>query len=196
MSGDNNNNRMERFNGGGAISMTRADRVIPVTKLPEGLRLCANNVREFVADARNLIAKGHGWHAIALAMFAYEELGKYAELLRHSQSAKGGQDSVNVKDELFSSHIYKYGIASKLIPEDAKIIVPGVAGLFGSAYFDAAYFDIGTPPVTPSDTLRAQCVYVDWVDDDWRHGTPHDTEQIKKFLNSIIDTLSKLETNP
>jgi AbiV family abortive infection protein len=174
----------------------RPDRIVPVSRLPEGLRLCANNVRDFVVDAENLIAKGHGWHAIALAMFAYEELGKYDELLRHRQSAKSGQDSVNVKDAIFSSHTYKYGIASKLIPEDAKIIVPEVPGFFDSAYFDSAYFDIGTPAVTPSDSLRAQCVYVDWVDDDWRHGTPHDTDQIKRFLNSIIEALNKLEAKP
>lgn len=168
---------------------SKPNRIIPVIKLLEGLRLCAQNVRDFVVDAENLISKGHGWHAIALAMFAYEELGKYKELHCHKQSAKNGQGSVSVKDALFSSHSYKYAIASKLIPDKDKIILPAY---FDDEYFNPKYFQ--DKDVTPSDKLRTQCVYVDWIEDDWRHGTPHDTEQIRRFLKSIIASLVQLET--
>jgi AbiV family abortive infection protein len=121
-------------------------------------------------------------------MFAYEELGKYDKLLEHKQSTKGQQENVNVKDKLFRSHKEKYDRASKLISEEDKIILPAC---FDDKYFDSKVFQ--TEEVTPSDKVRAQCVYVDWIEDDWRHGTPHDTEQIKRFLKAIIEALNKLE---
>ena len=134
------------------------------------------------------MSKGHGWHAIALAMFAYEELGKYDKLLEHKQSVQNQQEKVNVQDKLFRSHKEKYARASKLIPEEDKIILPA---FFDDKYFNSKFFQ--TEEVTPSDKIRAQCVYVDWIEGDWRHGTPHDTEQLKRFLKAIIEALNKLE---
>ncbi|MCJ7768463.1 AbiV family abortive infection protein [Candidatus Bathyarchaeota archaeon] len=166
--------------------MSHPDRIIPVAKLPEGLRLCAQNIREFVADAQTLLSKGHGWHTIALAIFAFEELGKYAELRRIKESVKSGQDKVNVKDALFRSHDYKQNFARKLIPKEAMILLPAY---FNNKYFGPEFFQ--TENVTPSDTLRVQCVFVDWIDDDWRYGAAHDTERLKKFLNAIMDALNQ-----
>jgi AbiV family abortive infection protein len=144
-------------------------------------------VRDFVADAQTLLSRGHGWHAIVLAIFAFEELGKYAELRRIKDSVKSGQDKVNVKDALFRSHDYKQTIARELIPKDAMILLPAS---FDDASFDSEAFQ--TDDVTPSDTLRVQCVFVDWKDDDWCYGTPHDTERLKEFLNAVINALNKL----
>jgi AbiV family abortive infection protein len=167
--------------------MPHPDRIIPVARLSEGLRLCARNIRDFVTEAELILTKGHGWHAIALAIFAFEELGKYAELRRFRESSEN-KDSVPVPDALFRFHDYKQKLARELVPEDAMILLP--------TYFDSRYFSpefFGTESVTPTPTLRTQCVFVDWIDGDWRIGAPHDTERLKKFLNAIMDSLNKLE---
>jgi len=164
------------------------DRMIPLTRLPEGLRLCAQNIRDFVVDAENLLSKGHGYHAVALAIFAFEELGKYSELKRlGEQSSKMGTSNVTVKDDLFSKHDYKQKIAKQLLPAETTILIPAY---FSETYFSPKYF--GTKEVRVEPNLRPECDFVDWVGDDWRHGTPHDTERLKKFLDAVMNALNKL----
>jgi AbiV family abortive infection protein len=172
--------------------MAHPDRVIPIARLPEGLRLCAQNIRDFVADAQLLLSKGHGLHAIALAIFAFEELGKYSELHRLAAEAiKKGENNVIVKDALFRSHDYKQDIAKRLVPSDSMILLPTY---FDHKYFDPEFFQTEDVTVGTNPKLRTECVFVDWVEADWRFGTPHDTERLKKFLNSIMDELNKLDS--
>jgi AbiV family abortive infection protein len=164
------------------------DRIIPLSRLLEGLRLCAQNIRDFVVDARQLLSKGHGYHAVALAIFAFEELGKYSELKRlGEQSNRIGASNVTVKDDLFRSHDYKQKLAEQLLPAETMILIPAY---FSSTYFSSRYFETEEVKVEP--TLRLECVFVDWLGDDWRYGTPHDTERLKKFLSAVIDALNKL----
>lgn len=157
-------------------------------RIAEGLRLCAQNIRDFVADAETLLLKGHGWHAIALAIFAFEELGKYAELQRIKESSENVQDTTSVRDALFRSHDYKQGFAKRLVPSDAMILLPKY---FDDRYFDPKFFQ--TDEVTVKPSLRLECVFVDWLDGDWRIGAPHDTERLRKFLNAILEVLNKLD---
>jgi AbiV family abortive infection protein len=181
---DNHNTKHDQ-----KVTMDHPDRIIPITKLQEGLHLLAQNIRVFVVDAEMLLSKGHGWHAIALAIFAFEELGKYAELQRlGEESGKKGGSTISAKDALFRSHSYKQDFARRLVPKDAMILLPAY---FSSKYFDPKFF--GTENVTPTNPLRVQCVFVDWIESDWLHGTPHDTVRLKKFLSSIVDALNKLE---
>ena len=168
--------------------MAHPDRIIPLTRLSEGLRLLAQNIRDFVVDARQLLSKGHGYHAVALAIFAFEELGKYSELKRlGEESSRMGNSNITVKDALFRSHDCKQEIARQLLPVDRMILVPP---LFSSMYFDPKFF--ATEEVRVKPNLRLECVFVDWIDDDWRHGTPHDTERLKRFLDAVMDALNKL----
>ena len=171
--------------------VARPDRIIPLAKLPEGLSLLDQNIRDFVVDSKMLVSKGHGWHAIALAIFAFEELGKYEELQRlGDESQSRGEDKVRVKGALFQSHQYKQDIARKLIPKDAMILM---SRYFDETYFDPEFFQTENETVDRPN-LRSECTFVDWIDNDWRHGAPHDTEQLKKFLNAVLDALNKLET--
>jgi len=172
--------------------MSRPDRIIPVIKLPEGLRLCAQNVRDFVNEAHLILSKGHGWHAIALAIFAFEELGKYSELKRlGGEAQENGLKEVKVKDELFRSYDTKQNIAKQLVPKQARTLLQGA---FGSRNFDSRAFQTETVSVEPN--LRLECVFVDWLGDDWRLGAPHDTTRITMFLNPIVEALNKLEKLP
>lgn len=172
--------------------VARPDRIIPLAKLPEGLRSLGRNIRDFVVDSEMLVSKGHGWHAIALAIFAFEELGKYEELERlGDESRRRGEDKVRVRGALFQSHQYKQDIARKLILKDAMILMPSY---FDETYFDPKFFQTENETVDRPN-LRSECTFVDWIDNDWRHGAPHDTEQLKKFLNAVLGALNKLETS-
>lgn len=135
-----------------------------------------------------LLSRGHGLHAIALAIFAFEELGKYAELERLKESNKN-RDTVSVPDALFHRHDYKQKVARGLVPEEDMVLLPAY---FDDKCFSPKYFQ--TEKVTPTPILRTQCAFVDWMEGDWRYGTPHDTERLKKFMNVILDALVKLET--
>ena len=168
--------------------MGHPDRIIPLARLSEGLRLCAQNIRDLVVDAEIILSRGHGYHAVALAIFAFEELGKYSELKTlGEESRKRNESNVTVKDDLFRRHDHKQNIAKKLIPDDAMTILP--------AAFDARVFDpkaFQTEVVSVEPQLRLECVFVDWVEGEWQFGTPHDTEHIRKFLHAIMDALNKL----
>jgi AbiV family abortive infection protein len=170
------------------MKLAHPDRIIPLDRLAEGLRLCAQNVRDFIVDARLLLSKGHGYHAIALAIFAFEELGKYSELKTLGDEAKRlGMSSLTVKDVLFSRHDYKQNIAKNLLVPDAMMLL--------TADFDPKAFDpkaFATEDVAVEPILRLDCVFVDWRECDWIHGTPHDTERLKVFLDAIMDALNKL----
>jgi AbiV family abortive infection protein len=170
--------------------MPNPDRNIPVARLPEGLQLCAQNIRYFVEDSEMLLSKGHGYHAIALAIFAFEELGKYYELKRLGEEATAkGESSITVRDDLFTKHGYKQDIVKQnhLIPSETMVLLPKY---FDETYFSPKYF--GTIEVKTDPDLRLECTFVDWVDGDWRSGTPHEAERLRKFLLAIIEALSKL----
>jgi AbiV family abortive infection protein len=171
--------------------VARPDRIIPLAKLPEGLSLLDQNIRDFIVDSKMLVSKGHGWHAIALAIFAFEELGKYEELQRLGDEARRrGEDKVRAKDALFRFHQHKQKNARRLISKDAMILIPRY---FSETYFSSKFFQTENESVDRPN-LRLECTFVDWVDNDWQHGAPHDTEQLKKFLDAVLDALNKLET--
>jgi hypothetical protein len=98
---------------------------------------------------------------------------------------------VPVDDRLFYDHRHKQELARKLIPQDALILVP--------AYFDLQYFDtecFQTEDVEVSPTLRLDCVFVNWKDGKWVHGSDIETDRIKKFTQAILDALNSLESTP
>lgn len=171
--------------------MTRPDRIIPVEKIDEGLRLNDQNIRGLVESSQLLLSKDHDLHAISLAILGFEELGKFSELQTLQEAAKKtGDSSISVKDELFRSHPYKQRIAKRLMPEEATILVPAY---FDKQYFDSKYFQ--TENITVEPEVRSECVFVDWIDNDWRVGigTSCDRKRLQKLLESILQALDKLE---
>lgn len=155
------------------------------------MRLCARNIRRFINDIRILLNDTSDWHAIAFAVFAFEELAKYSELKKAKES--GTEGVVMVDERLFgigkNPHWYKQDIASRLIPQEAMTLIP--------AGFDPAYFDSGfqTESVEVSPRLRLDCVFVDWRDGQWVHGSPVIPDRIRGFANAILDVLNKLESS-
>jgi AbiV family abortive infection protein len=160
---------------------------IPVSKIGEGLRLCANNIRRFINDVRILLKEPSEWHAIASVIFAFEELAKYSELKKAKNCAS--QDVVTVDKRLFYSHKYKQKIAERLIPQGTMIL--------SDAYFDPNYFDsqfFQTESVEASPRLRLDCVFVNWRDGHWVHGTPVIPQRIETFTEAILEALNQLES--
>jgi hypothetical protein len=97
---------------------------IPTNKIDDGLRLCDRNIRQFVKDVRILKKESSDYHAIALAIFAFEELAKYSELKKAKESAT--QSTVKIDKRLLGgpgAHSYKQNIARKLIPSEAMIVM-------------------------------------------------------------------------
>lgn len=162
---------------------------IPISTIDDGLRLCDRNIRQFAKDVRVLLRESSDYHAIAMAIFAFEELAKYSELRKAKES--GTENSVKVDKRLLGgpeAHIYKQKIASKLIPPEAMIVMP--AG-FDPAYFDSKYFM--TVDVRVSPPLRLDCLFVNWKEEErtWDLGCPVIPDQIMKFTDAILNELEK-----
>jgi AbiV family abortive infection protein len=163
---------------------------ILVNKIDEGLRLIAGNIRRFVRDIDALLGSGRSdWHAIALAIFAFEELGKYHKLKEAKQAAEG--DIVTIDEALFTDHNYKQEIAKGLLPRDAltilpRIVVPNVDGTT----------HVLTHSVKVSPLLRLDCLFVDWKNDDWNLGSPENPDHVRKFIQAIVDALVRMEKIP
>ena len=103
------------------------------------------------------------------------------------QSRKMGASNVTVKDDLFRLHDYKQKTAEQLLAAETMIPIPAY---FSDTYFSPKYF--GTKEVTVKPNLRLECVFIDWLGDDWRYGTPHDTQRLNKFLEAVMNAPNKL----
>lgn len=155
--------------------------MIPLEKIDERLSLVAGNIQFLYQDHYSLMQAGSNWHAVAMAIFALEELVKYFILKREKDSAiQAKMTSIQVDERLFgrgrNSHKYKLEIARKerLIPLDAWTIN---TARFDRAYFDSAFFD--TEDVVISAALRTRNTFVDWIDGKWEHGTAVETLRLK-----------------
>jgi AbiV family abortive infection protein len=133
---------------------------------------------------------GSGWHAIAMSIYALEELAKYFQLLAAKKSATGS--TLELDERLFGrergSHKYKIEIGRKLIPQEAMNIFPKS---FDPVYFDPKHFK--SEDTFISEALRLETLFVDWKDGKWVHGTPILAERIKNFTDEILNALVKLE---
>jgi len=158
---------------------------IPAKKLDEGLRLCAQNIRSFIKDSHLLLKGSSGWHAVALVIFAAEELAKYSELKKAMESAS--VDVVKIDERLFLSHHYKQEIARKLIPRDTMVILPKDLVL---SFLPGA---IQTEQVEVSPRLRTECMFLDWKDGEWNLGAPLETSRIRRLADAIMTALNRLE---
>jgi len=162
-------------------------RIIPVNKLQEGMNLCARNIRGYLQDVQKLLDNPHDyseWHAVMLAIFAFEELAKYYELKKAKEEAATNKvDKVEMDDRLFRNHEYKQELARELIDKDFIRLIdeaslpPGFRG----------------ETVEISHRLRLDCAFVDWRDDQWIHGTPLMPSNLRKLKESIALALLSLE---
>jgi AbiV family abortive infection protein len=167
---------------------------IPLDQADEGLKLIAANIHMFIQDHYALMQQASNWHAMALAIFALEELVKYSELKHMKQEAlRRGVTSIEVDERLFGrcrkSHEYKLKLAKDqaLIPADAWVIN---SAKFDSAYFGSAYFD--TEDVVITAALRVSNLYVDW-EERWQIGTDSfEPLRLKHFADSILLAFEKM----
>jgi AbiV family abortive infection protein len=160
-------------------------RIIPSNMLDEGLELCARNIGQLAEDTYILLdrATPRVWSALALAIFAFEELAKYAELKKAKELGKA---TVEIDNRLFAQHSYKQKIALSLVPKDA---VELLSSRYGEASYGLDYY--GGVSVTPK--LRLQCVFVDWEDGKWvSRPSTMIVDNVVKFMVEIEKALSKL----
>jgi len=163
---------------------------IPVQKLDEGLKQCAKNIRQFKKDVEVLLKSASDWHAIAFAVYACEELGKYRALLEARKTASGGSGQVNKL--IFGgrrSHEHKMQLAFGLLPPKARTLIP--------RYVVGRRDPIIIEKGEVSAAIRLDCLYLNWNPDtkDWDLGTPASPNHIRGFVDDIIDVLNKLERN-
>jgi len=164
---------------------------IPVQKLDEGLKLCAKNIRRFKKDVEVLLKSASDWHAIALAIFACEELGKYRALLEAKKTASGGTGQVNKLIFGFGgrrSHEHKMQLAQKLLPAQALTLIPRYV-------ISSTHDPIIIDKVEVSAPVRLACLFVDWNPEtrDWDFGTPISRDHLIGLVDAVIAALNKLE---
>lgn len=171
--------------------------MIPLDQVNDGLNHIALNIRRLMEDHYVLMRDGSDWHAVALAIFALEELAKYYVLKHEKDEAiKTKETSVEVDERLFgrgrhgNPHRYKLDIArnERLIPPDTWTIHTAEydRGLYDSAHYD-------TEEVVVTADLRTQNIFVDWRDGKWQHGTVLEVFRLKNFADSILHTLNQLQ---
>lgn len=168
---------------------------IPMQKLNDGLRDCAKNIRRFVKDVDVLLKSASDWHAIALSIFACEELGKYRALLEAKRATSG--DTVKVSKLLFGfggrdSHIYKMRLGQELLPPAALTLVPS----FRIQQVNTERFVL-SKRIEVTAPMRLDCLFVDWNPDkaDWEFGGPISPHNLRSFVEAIIAALNELETS-
>ncbi|MGA3108165.1 MAG: AbiV family abortive infection protein [Candidatus Bathyarchaeia archaeon] len=163
--------------------------VIPVAKLNEGIELCAGTIRQLAHDAYVLLDRTipSVWSALVLAIFAYEELAKCAELTTKNDSA-GREGEVKIDKRFFTDHVFKQNVAREIVGNAATELLPSG---FDEAYFDSSYFD--TKPMSVSHDLRVNCVFVSWRDDKWiSRPTAMSVDNVVRFLAAIELALSDI----
>mgnify|MGYP001055837129 CR=1 FL=1 len=163
--------------------------IISVSKLQEGMNLCARNIKSYLQDVQLLLDPNNPrdfseWHAVMLAIFAFEELAKYNELNKAKEKAAINKvDKVEMDDRLFWSHKYKQELARKLIDKESIRLIDKASLLP----------DFRGETVEISHRLRLDCAFVDWRDGQWIHGTPLIPNNLREFKESIAQALLSLE---
>jgi AbiV family abortive infection protein len=166
---------------------------IPFDSVLQGIKLCKDNVRHLLDDARTLVKK-NTWqsnsHAVALIVFAIEELGKAKVLNDRSQEAKKkGMHIVEVEEPLFRLHEPKFKEGCSLLPSESLVIE--------EAAFDPKDFDpddFVTKDIEVKPEIRLEATFVDWNDTKklWKIGAPASTEKIEKLIIEIENALEKI----
>jgi AbiV family abortive infection protein len=162
---------------------------IPRNKIDDGLKRIARNIRSFSKDVDLLLKSRSDWHAIALAIFALEELGKYNALQEAKRTATGTA-SVKINKKLFVNHAYKQAIAKGLLPDKTWTLLPRVVLLDP----EDSSKHVLSHSVKVSPQLRLDCLFVDWKDGNWNFGFPESREHVRDFVHAIEDALWVLET--
>jgi AbiV family abortive infection protein len=98
--------------------------IIPRKKLPEGIKLCKDEIMNYLADAKLLLKNSSIHHASIMVQFACEELGKANKLKKKFEESKPN-DMVEVEKRLFRNHIYKQEECWKLIGKELQLIFKG-----------------------------------------------------------------------
>ena len=157
---------------------------ISMDELRRGLRLCGGNVTRFVRDVDILLKDSSDWHAIAFAIFAFEELGRY-KMLKDLQESTVEGSTVMVNQSCLRNHVYKQQVARGLMsPEETKLFDGSFWKALGGNFRDADTF--------ASHQVRMDCMYVDLKNGKWDSGVPVNPELIRKFCASIISALNNL----
>ena len=153
---------------------------IPREKLSEGIRLCLNEIRDYLSDAKLLIDKSSLHHAYILVQFACEELGKASILKNKFKESKPG-DIVNVKDLLFSDHKYKQDECWNLLGRELQVVYEGC---FVGEGFTRQGFEITE---FMNSKTRLDAAFVNWNihEQNWEVFPRIDKEKIQKIINSI-----------
>jgi AbiV family abortive infection protein len=164
---------------------------IPIDRVSQGLALVALNVQHLCKDSHELMRSGSPWHAVAMAIFALEELAKYYDLKRKRASALRSRTNViKVDERLFgrgrgNSHLYKLQMAKdeNLIPPDAWQIHTADADVeyaLHKALLGSADFNVKDATVS------------DWINEEWEIGSNYEPHRLKMLVDAITEKLKQL----
>ena len=159
-------------------------RVVPRTRMLEGIEKCKKNIGDYLQDARIIAGEGRLYHAVISAEFAVEELGK---ILLLKESMNRGNDNVVIDGEEFCSHPKKAERAwSNILDRKYQVLFEET---WDNARWDTALWN-GRKTVI-SNKMRLECAFVDFIDNNWTLELDID---VNLFLEFIAHVEEKIKT--
>jgi len=141
---------------------------VKVDELPDGVKMCLSNSRDFLTEAEILAKKGHFRHAVGLLELGYEEMGKAQHILDAFEDATlAGRRTARLAEGMFRKHLIKL----------ASTPQPWVISYSEKEYDLRRRFCLFGP------SLREKSFYVDLRQGEWLWGNPEfEREETIAFL--------------
>jgi AbiV family abortive infection protein len=169
-------------------SPKKPPRQIPKNTFPKGIRLCKENIANFLSDARSILTNGKTYHAYVSFEFALEEFGKIVMLKEALNDPNNLTGIAQVDEIVFTSHRDKCDKAIKVLGKDFETLYDGiwVKGLWVPGIWYEAETEVG-------HNTRLKCAFVDYANNDWTIGEKAITSLNLADLINKLDARAKLE---
>jgi len=156
-----------------ALSWLMEEIDVKVDDLPNGIRMCLSNSRDFLANAEILAERRHFRHCIGLIELAQEEMGKAQHFLDVFEDAiLSGKRTASLAKRTFTKHLVKLAFTPK----------PWVLSPWVLSYSDKEY-DLRSRFYSSGPILRERSFYVDLKQGQWLWGNPElEQEETTSFL--------------
>ncbi|MCJ7634765.1 AbiV family abortive infection protein [Candidatus Bathyarchaeota archaeon] len=156
---------------------------IPVAKVPEGLRKCAEKSYNYFETAKLLIAQDKIEEGYILAIYGLEEVGRaviFHEKLKDAYTS--GNDFIQIGKKIYYNHKEKQQSAMSILPNNLKNLAMGT---FNPQNYSDNFIQNTNGKINILQDLRERAQYVDYVENKWRTPPPIDANGLNLFINGV-----------
>ena len=165
-------------------------KTIPISDLPEGLKMCAEKSESFFKAAKELVTKNMIGEGYILTVYGLEEVGRAVLFDKSMNDAiTSNNDFIRVGKELIN-HKDKQQLAMSILPNN---LVNLAMGTFNPQYYNLITNTGGKLDVLQD--LRERAQFVDYNQNKWQTQASMDPKGLTMFISGVEEESTKFINN-